>query len=143
MSSNQNGDITRSGSAAQDDDMGCTITIVNHTGHALVLNASPEPSSGGYTDSPPERIGDKKSVVVKARGTAGTSTGVTFHFVYQLGDDPNTTFTWKCDIPYDGADTFNVTATGPQAANYEVDPSSYNPGHADYLIYTTTIKSAR
>lgn len=139
MPSNQQKDVARTGGAAQDDDMGCSITIVNQSGEPLILNSAPEPSSGGYTRNPPERIDNDESCDVRARGTSGTATGVDLHFIYQLGNHPSTTFKWKCNIPYDGEDSFSVTSQGTLAGNYAIVPPSYNPSHHNYLTYTTTI----
>lgn len=123
-------------SNSEDDDMGCSILILNNSQYdTFYLVDNPEPSSGGYTSFPPKVIKGGQPVTIKARGTSGTSTGVTLTFTYQLGDDKSRTLQWYCDIPYDGGDTYWVKMSS--ACDNEVQvmtfPEGFSPGHDDYI----------
>lgn len=122
-----------------DGNEGCSITIQNNSGYQMTLN-SQSADHGYFTQGPPTNIASGGSTDVQAQGTDGTATGCKISFTYQLADANTTTVSWAYEKPYDGENSYSVSASGQSAGNYSITTSPpYSPSDNDWLTTTTTI----
>lgn len=128
-------DDSKGAAGPEDADLGCHLSILNNGPNTWSLKSS-DCSSGGFTRPLPSSV-PFGPFEVRARGTHGSATGCVFQFTYALDDD-GTTVTVKCDIPYIGDDSFDVSVAGANKDRYTVatlpDPVvPSNDPNEDYL----------
>jgi hypothetical protein len=131
---------TKTTSKVGDSDEGCDITVVNNSGYQMTLSSS-SADHGYFTQGPPTDISKGETTVVKAHGTSGTWTGCQIAFTYVIGDSSGgTSVSWAYEKPYDGTNSYSVTASGAMASNYTIKTSPpYSPSTDDWLSTTTSI----
>jgi len=107
------------------------ITLVNTTGQALALQATPPLAHGIWGTQPPATVKSKATFEAESNGTL---TGVQGTVVYQIGGAKNQTVTLLFDNPFAGSDAFSAVCTPATAFSCAVTSNSGNNANVTFTL---------